>query len=471
MSTVLHAPERRAAGDVVEIRALHGTHGVLHGVRIAYRVYGDDDAPAVLVLGGISATRELLARAGQPGSGWWPGVVGERCALDPAAFRLIGIDYLGGRGASSGPAHDGAWPALTTADQAQAITHVLDHLGIDRLHAVIGASYGGMVALALAAHAPERVERVIALCAAHRPHPLATAWRSVQRRIVRLGLRAGASADAVGVARALAITTYRTGEEFGLRFERVASGAAPTRFPVDDYLDRHADRYAAEVAAESLLTLSESLDLHCVDPAAIRAPCTLVAFDSDVLVPPADVRALAGALSARTRTHTVRTLHGHDGFLKETAAVAGILRTALAESLDVAICDDPARSASGHAARVASDATVRGAATIAARAGIGADAHHGAVIAPIHLSSTFSFEGLERKRRYDYTRSGNPTRDTLAATIAALEHGAAGVVTATGMAAITATLHLLRPGDLLLAAHDGYGGTHRLVTALARRGA
>src|SRR5690606_39948821 len=63
------------------------------------------------------------------------------------------------------------------------------------------------------------------------------------------------------------------------------------------------------------------------------------------------------------------------------------------------------------------------------------DGQHGAVIAPIHLSTTFKFSGLNEKGRYDYTRSGNPTRDTLAATIAALEGGAAGIVTATGMAA------------------------------------
>jgi cystathionine gamma-synthase len=108
-------------------------------------------------------------------------------------------------------------------------------------------------------------------------------------------------------------------------------------------------------------------------------------------------------------------------------------------------------------------------ATRAVRAGIGADEQHGAVIPPIHLSSTFTFDGFEGKRQYDYTRSGNPTRDVLGDAIARLEGGAGAIVTATGMAAITTVLQLLGPDDLLVAPHDCYGGTFRLIEALARK--
>lgn len=109
-------------------------------------------------------------------------------------------------------------------------------------------------------------------------------------------------------------------------------------------------------------------------------------------------------------------------------------------------------------------------ATRAVRAGIAADLHHGAVVPPIHLSSTFAFEGFGRKREYDYTRSGNPTRDYLAGALAELEGGTAAVVTSTGMSAVALVLQLVRPGDLVLAAHDCYGGTHRLLRSLAARG-
>jgi len=109
--------------------------------------------------------------------------------------------------------------------------------------------------------------------------------------------------------------------------------------------------------------------------------------------------------------------------------------------------------------------------TRAVRAGIATDVHHGAVVPPIHLSSTFAFDGYLGKRTYDYTRSGNPTRDILGSTLAELEGGAGATVVATGMAAVTLVLQLLKPGERLVAPHDCYGGTRRLMDALAERGA
>jgi cystathionine gamma-synthase len=108
--------------------------------------------------------------------------------------------------------------------------------------------------------------------------------------------------------------------------------------------------------------------------------------------------------------------------------------------------------------------------TRAVRAGIATDLHHGAVVPPIHLSSTFAFEGFGKKRLYDYTRTGNPTRELLANALAELEDGEGAVVTSTGMSAVALVLQLVRPGDLILAAHDCYGGTHRILRSLAARG-
>ncbi len=109
--------------------------------------------------------------------------------------------------------------------------------------------------------------------------------------------------------------------------------------------------------------------------------------------------------------------------------------------------------------------------TTAVRAGIDRDTAFGAVTPPIVLSSNFSFARFNEKRQYDYTRSGNPTRDLLAEALAELEGGAGAVITATGMAAITLVLHaLLEPGDTLVVPHDGYGGSWRLFDALARKG-
>lgn len=109
--------------------------------------------------------------------------------------------------------------------------------------------------------------------------------------------------------------------------------------------------------------------------------------------------------------------------------------------------------------------------TVAVTTGIATDPAHGAVVPPLYLSSNFTFAGYGDKRPYDYTRSGNPTRDLLAEALADLEGGAGAVVTASGMSAVTLALMLLEPGDRLIAPHDCYGGTYRLIQALARRGA
>lgn len=110
-------------------------------------------------------------------------------------------------------------------------------------------------------------------------------------------------------------------------------------------------------------------------------------------------------------------------------------------------------------------------ATAAVRAGIDRDAAFGAVVPPIVLSSNFSFDGYGNKREYDYTRSGNPTRDLLAEALAELEGGAGAVVVSTGMGAITLVLNaLLSPGDRLVVPHDAYGGSWRLFNALAGKG-
>lgn len=108
--------------------------------------------------------------------------------------------------------------------------------------------------------------------------------------------------------------------------------------------------------------------------------------------------------------------------------------------------------------------------TLAARYAVDCDDNHGAVIPPLYMSSNFSFNGFGEKREYDYTRSGNPTRDQLAGALAALEGGTGGVITASGMSAVHLVTQLLKPGELMVAAHDCYGGCHRLFTAASDKG-
>lgn len=108
--------------------------------------------------------------------------------------------------------------------------------------------------------------------------------------------------------------------------------------------------------------------------------------------------------------------------------------------------------------------------TRAVRAGIESDTQHGAVVPPLHLSTNYAFEGLGGKRAYDYSRSGNPTRDQLGNALAELEQGAGAVVTSSGMSAVALALELVPAGARILAAHDCYGGTWRLLDAWAKKG-
>lgn len=108
--------------------------------------------------------------------------------------------------------------------------------------------------------------------------------------------------------------------------------------------------------------------------------------------------------------------------------------------------------------------------TIAAAHGVASDVPFGAVSPPIYMSSTYEFPGFDQPGRYDYGRSGNPTRDLLADVLARLEGGAGAIITSSGMAAIDLLVGQLRQGDLVIAPHDCYGGTMRLLNARAERG-
>ena len=296
-------------------------------VPVDFEAVGPDRAPTI-VLGGISAGRHLAPTSAYPEPGWWPGVVGEDDALDPARRLLIGVDFLGGA------CGDQVLRPVTTHDQARALAAVLDHLGIAST-SLVGASYGGMVALAFAELFPERVSRFVILGAAHRTHPMATAVRTAQRAAATLGAETGQPARGLALARALAMTTYRSIDEFEARFSPFAltsgtPGKTPSRFPVEDYLDACGAAFARVFDTSRFLALSESIDLHSTRPGSLPDDALLVSFDTDVIVPPWLVDELAERQGRSPVNHaTVPSLFGHDAFLKETGEVARQITSAL----------------------------------------------------------------------------------------------------------------------------------------------
>ena len=306
--------------------------GELFPVQIAWRLEGAAHAPVVLVIGGISAGRYVAATTDPLApTGWWKNVMGPGLALDTHHYQVLGIDFIGGSGTSTGPKRGQKdFPSISAFDQVSAIEKLLAHLNIAQLHAVIGASYGAMVALAMGQAKPQLAKRLIAISGAHRTHPMSTAWRSVQRSMVRYALTHGEGTEGLRLARALAMATYRSSDEFAQRFDgeaqRTANGFV---FPVEQYLFSRGDAYAATYVPESFVCLSESIDLHRVDPEQITVPTTLVAIHEDQLVPFGDMQELHDNLGGPAKLIAMSSLYGHDAFLKEADALQDIFAQAL----------------------------------------------------------------------------------------------------------------------------------------------
>jgi len=304
--------------------------GCLESVEIAYRLAGARGAPVVAALGGISAGREVFGLRSDA-AGWWQDVVGPGRPLDTDRYRVLGVDFLGRSHRTTGPANGATFPSISAFDQARVLVALMDHLGLECLHASLGASYGGMVTLALAQAHPGRIRHAVVLSAAHRTHPMSTAWRSVQRAIVRYALGHGEGARGLTLARALAMATYRSAREFEERFPGPAeAGPEGFRFTVESYLMARGASYAAHYRPEAFVCLSESIDLHRVEPAEIRVPTTLLAVQEDQLVPLADMRELRDRHGGNCSLIEISSLYGHDAFLKETE----VLRDLLARALD-----------------------------------------------------------------------------------------------------------------------------------------
>jgi homoserine O-acetyltransferase len=274
------------------------------------RLTGPAGTPVLIVLGGISAG--AFVHDTGDSKGWWRSQVGPGQTLDTERKRILSLDFLDDRAAVT----------PTTTDQAHALLALADAAGIEHF-SIVGASYGGMIALALAALAPARVRAALVISAAHRPSALAQAWRAIQRDTVALALRHGDGAAGLDLARRLAMTTYRTPEELEERFfepdprSRDAAGIVP-------YLRTQGHRFAEQMRPERFLALSRSMDQHEVNVRQIRVPVTYLAVSEDQLVP---VEQIADAASATPGSllNVISSRYGHDAFLKETALIGDAL--------------------------------------------------------------------------------------------------------------------------------------------------
>ncbi len=352
---------RRRFVDIGTIPLERG--GEVPDVRIAYETWGElapDGSNAILILHALTGDSHVVGEVepGHPTPGWWPGLIGPGCPIDTDRWFVVAPNVLGGCQGSTGPASpspDGTpwasrFPQLTIRDQVLAEQRVTDHLGIDAWAAVIGGSMGAMRVLEWAVMFPDRVRGIAPLAVSATATADQVAIQSIQLLAIRsdpawqggdylLDPDGSAPAQGLGIARRLAHWSYRSEEEFNIRFGRRPQGdedpLAGGRFEVESYLDHHGTKLVSRFDAASYVLLTQSMNSHDVGRDRggvvealrdVRAHVVVAGVDSDRLYPLSEQHKLAHLLRVRgDRATVIRSPHGHDGFLIEVRQVSQII--------------------------------------------------------------------------------------------------------------------------------------------------
>eukprot|EP00040_Diaphanoeca_grandis_P026613 m.149435 g.149435 ORF g.149435 m.149435 type:complete len:475 (-) comp30657_c0_seq1:187-1611(-) len=337
--------------------------GILPKVDVAYETWGElntDKTNAILLYTGASASSHAKSTEANPKPGWWERFIGPGLALDTNKYFVICSNVLGGCFGSTGPSSTDpdtnepyglSFPMITLADVVRAQFLLLDHLGIYRLHAAVGASMGGMCSLAAAAMFPHRVSRVVSISAAARAHPTAIALRYMQRRVLMSdphwsgGEYYGGHFPVMGMkhAREIATISYRSGPEWDLRFGRKRTANHRTSFEpeflIETYLDHQGNSWINNFDPNSFLYISKATDLFDLSDghtslraglSEIRCPTLVIGVQSDILFPIQQQRELVDGLKEAGNEHVsfyeLNAMYGHDTFLLEVNGITGAIR-------------------------------------------------------------------------------------------------------------------------------------------------
>ena len=315
----------------------------------AYETWGEHRGDnAILLTTGLSPSAHAARHAPEDAPGWWEDMVGAGKPLDTDRWFVVCANVLGGCHGSTGPAsidpaterpYALSFPVVSLRDMMRLQHALLGALGVERLHAVIGSSMGGMLALEYATLFPERLDRLIAISASGMTHPFAIALRRVQRRAVMLdpAWRSGGyydhgqPAEGLSLAREIGTITYRSDLEWTRRFGRAWQDGElfsfDGRFEVESYLEHQGAKYPLVYDANSYLYLSRAMDLHDLGRergglveavSRITARTLLVGVTTDVLIPPFEMAELDDAFTTAGRPAELLVLDldtGHDSFL------------------------------------------------------------------------------------------------------------------------------------------------------------
>jgi homoserine O-acetyltransferase len=327
--------------------------GSLSPVTVRWAVYGNMAmmrSRLVLVCHALSGS----ARVGD----WWSALTGPGLPFDPARRPILCANILGSCYGTTGPRsinpqtgrpYGGDFPVVSINDMVRAQAALLDHLGVERVHSVVGGSIGGLQALAWAARYPDRVPRCM-IIGASPLNAMGLALSHLQRQAIvnDPAWQGGHYPDdapptkGLSLARAIAMCSYKSSALFAQRFGRQPNrtGEQPwqsytDRFDVGGYLDHQGQSFLGRFDAASYLAITRAMETYDAtdeDLARVKARTWLVGIGHDWLFPPEEVRHLAERL-CRVGVHAtyeeLETVHGHDGFLADTHLMGPVIQRAL----------------------------------------------------------------------------------------------------------------------------------------------
>jgi homoserine O-acetyltransferase len=336
----------------------------LASVTVAFETWGQlnhSATNAVLVLHALSGDSHAEGAAG-PGHvspGWWDALIGPGAPIDTDRYFVVCPNVLGGCQGTTGPSspdtdnalYGSRFPVITIRDQVAVEVALADELGIETWAAVIGGSMGAMRALEWSVGYPDRVERAIVLAVSAAASAEQIALCSLQIRAIKSdpAFKNGdyyasgtGPSKGLSIARGLGQLSYRTENEFDVRFAReVQDGETPLhggRYAVESYLEYQGEKLTRRFDANSYIVLSEAMNHHDVGRgrggvaealATVRAHVTVAGIASDRLYPLKQQLEIARLLPGEVEVTVIESEFGHDGFLLETEAVGAVVRTAL----------------------------------------------------------------------------------------------------------------------------------------------
>lgn len=344
-----HYRNRARQATLFTDRPLNLETGVALGpIEVAYETWGTPSPTldnAVLIVHALTGDSHAAAHSEDDAPGWFEGVVGKGCALDPKRDYIVCANWLGSNYGTTGPASINketgkpwgkTFPSITIGDMSRVLKALSDHLGISKWRAVIGGSVGGMVTLDFISRFPGLVAAAIPMATAFRASPWVIAFHSIMRRIISLGIDSNDEEllrRSLEAARMVGIVTYRSRQEFVNRYHRVRAELTwqdkGCTFAVESYLSHQGKKlderfdpitYTYLTQAADMFDLGETHGNLDMAVSRVRCPVTVVGIDTDYLFPLSDQEEIRDAMAEGNTEVTMETImsaHGHDGFLIE----------------------------------------------------------------------------------------------------------------------------------------------------------